>query len=245
MTYTLLTRCEADNQETAMMIAETGLKQDILSYPLLDIAPLDIPLPNDLTPFDSLIFTSRHGVRMIGAHPRAKELAEKDIFCVGEKTTSLAQCLSPHSVMWSENIDQLTTLLTQEKQSHKTLYFSGKDISDDLSQSVPPMHFEIIRLPIYEARLQDPLDQQFIDLYGNGNISYALFYSKRTASHFCALLDRHFGENGVLNIRDVICISDTVAGIFKAHFNQSVHIAEKPTQHAMVNCLKRLTELTN
>jgi uroporphyrinogen-III synthase len=239
MTYTLLTRSKTDITQTTKDLASFMPDDQILSYPLIDIKPCRPNLSDSLKSANALIFTSRHAVRLFKDQIDVSHLAPMTIFCVGQQTADLCADIPHRDIHIStQGVDHLITLLHSVKDPMTALYLSGENIRRDLGAQQG--HISIERHVLYRAELLDGLDERFFDLYEKNEISYALFYSVRTAQHFCNLLDRQCRENNVLLIENIICISSAVSDIFKKYRGVNVQTAKTHSHAAMMACLKEI-----
>jgi uroporphyrinogen-III synthase len=178
---------------------------------------------------DGYIFTSRFGV---------KGLSNPDItkpcFVVGESTALAAKKQGFKDIYLSlDHVAGIEPLIKQQGIKGKLLYASA----DHITRPIMPFEKVLVeRFIVYHTELVSELTH---DVYAL-NWSAALFFSKRTAAHFCDLLG---GQNAANTLRSkkILCLSAAVASVFHENAYTDVRIAESPTRQSMLNLLGKMS----
>ena len=224
MKYVLITR----PIERAKNFVErlTGINIPTLLAPVLRYTPLLATPPNDDalseygTKYDALIFTSQYGVKTFERLPPP----QIPVFAVGSATAFKAISTGFNIVHNADgNADDLSRLLAQTyiprniiggktagKYTPKTparlLHVCGVH-SHDIP--VPRPNIKITRRAAYDMKEIDTLPDNIVDNIRRGDIDTIPFFSKRSAQHFMALVERH-NLSACLPSINALCISDSV-----------------------------------
>lgn len=176
---------------------------------------------------DGYIFTSRFGVRGL-SNPDIT----KPCFVVGESTALAAKAQGFKDIHLSlDHVSGIEPLIKQQGIKGKMLYASADHITR------PIMSFDNVvveRFIVYHTELASDLIDEVYAL----NWSAALFFSKRTAAHFCDLFGGQNAANTILS-KKILCLSATVASVFNENTYTDVHIADNPTRQSMLNLLEK------
>lgn len=214
--HILLTRPLADCQTIKADIEACGCHPVI--SPLLDIENVEYQVP--ALDYEGYIFTSRYGVRAFDF--------SKPVYTSGTQTAEKAKELGYNDVHISEyGAEGIEDLIKKNGQSEKRLlYISAADISHMFPKNIE-------RIIAYEAKLSEDISVETKNMLINDDIEAILFYSKRTAAHFCTLVDCKVLKDHVR----FICISETVADVFKNIGYQNIVITAQPTHENMMKAL--------
>lgn len=228
----LITRPLPAAKVLAREIKEVGFESVI--EPMLKIENTEVNLP-DLSSFDGFIFTSANGVH---AYTSISDTRDKPVFTVGQKTADEAR-RAGFFVVESAGKDVLA--LAQFMRSQKGLYahFRGQDVSSSLIETLSSEEALFINeFVIYRAVKTQNISPKILKYIENNEISHALFYSKRTAEAFVALLRNHECTSFVKRIK-ALCLADSMVKCLSVLPWADIQIAAHPDQQSMLELLKK------
>jgi uroporphyrinogen-III synthase len=183
------------------------------------IQPLDFEIG---TLPENVIFTSKNSVRAILQHPRIKEIQQKNIFCVGEKTEAF---LKHNSFRVSKMANYGALLASEIIENHSKenfLFFCGKKRRPEI-----PRRLRSAGVPLTEVEVYDTLSvPKKIDRIFEG----VLFFSPSAVRSYCSRND--------LKQSTAFCIGTTTASEAK-NFTDNIVIASTPTiENVIVQVVK-------
>ena len=213
MRRVLVLRPEPGASETVARAGKLGL--DAVSIPLFEVEPVAWEYPGPRK-FDALLLTSANAARLAGT--RLGELAHFPVYAVGEASAEAAR---------SAGLDVVTTgdsgvdrLLDSIGPGVRLLHLAGED------RKVPASAQHVTQVTVYRSK---PVAAP--DLTGVG-ASIALVHSPRAA---CRLAE-------LVNDRTSIAIAAISPAAAEAAGDgwQSIHVAERPSDDALLALAARL-----
>ncbi|MGI0106132.1 uroporphyrinogen-III synthase [Salinimicrobium sp. WS361] len=185
----------------------------------ISIEPLEFEIK---TLPENVIFTSKNSVRAILQHSRMREIQQKNIFCVGEKTEAF---LRQHGFRVSKMANYGALLASEIIESHSKenfLFFCGKKRHAELPERLRSAGVTLTEIEVYDT-LSVP---KKIDRIFEG----VLFFSPSAVRSYCA--------SNNLKHSIAFCIGTTTASEAK-NFTKNVVIASTPTiENVIVQVVK-------
>lgn len=174
---------------------------------------------------ENLIFTSKNSVRAILEHPLKKEIQEKHIFCVGEKT---AEFLEQNGFRVSKMANYGANLASEIINNHRKeefLFFCGKKRNPDLPERLNSAGVKFSEVEVYDTHeVSRKIDRIFDGV---------LFFSPSAVRSYCSKND--------LKQSLAFCIGTTTASEARK-FTDNIVIARTPTiENVIVQVVKKFT----
>lgn len=198
------------------LVLNAGL--GLVAYDALSIVYLDFDLDNG---FDHYIFTSQNAVgAFLQKHP--DKLAEKTVFCVGEKTKKKLEENGANVLEFAQNSSELAQIIEKDHKNHSFLFFLGNLRRDEIPDVLKQHNVRFKEMVVYKTSLnQKAFDSTFVGV---------LFFSPSGVESFTM--------NNTLNNTPAFCIGETTATEAKKHTDKII-IANKPTiENVLVQAVK-------
>ncbi|MBC6445118.1 MAG: uroporphyrinogen-III synthase [Alphaproteobacteria bacterium GM202ARS2] len=245
MTHVLLTRPQAHNDTLKPLVESLGLS--VVSAPLLRILYYDM-LPS--WPFlrqgepQAYLFTSVHGVYALSRHHTPPAPAPPSL-CMGPASGDAARVrgFEPVLVGDGRKITMLALAHRYFRPAAGYLYHScGSVVADSVISQLRTDGYDIQQDALYHAKAAKTLPEDAKRLLQKGAITYALFFSQRTAAIFLSIMAtlKATGESPQLNTTTALALNKATATTLRRLPFKSVHTARLPTQQAMLNKLQQL-----
>ncbi len=207
----------------------------VTAAPLLSIAYLT-PDDLDLDGVVGLLATSANGLR---AFAQASERRDLAVYTVGDATARAAAeagFSDVHSA--SGDVDTLAALVIErlDPQTGALFHAAGTRLAGDLGGQLEQAGFTVNRCVLYRADKAKELPQAARDGLQSGAINSVVFFSPRTARQFATLVN-NAGLEMDLDKVDVFCLSAAVAAKAGVLDWRKIHIAEAPTQKALLKLI--------
>ena len=241
MTGVLITRPNPAAHTTAHDLQDMGFTP--YSAPTLTIGPYDCTLP-DAVRYAGLIFTSAQAIKNLKNHPQFSDaFFALSALCVGDKTQSTAQKAGfKHALSASGNAHDLFDLIKQHHAQNQPdrpyLYLRGKDTSQPLEDWMNAANIQNHSLIIYQATPVQSLDESIIQAIKEQKISYALFFSARSAENFVKLVKKHTLQTNLADIK-ALSISRSVLGYVQELEWKRTRHADTPDKQGLYDLLQR------
>lgn len=169
---------------------------------------------------ENLIFSSKNAVKSILSFQ--KELVNKPVFCVGEKTKKLLIKNGFKVEFSAQNATELAEKIVSKFASRSFTFFCGNLRKDALPNILKTNNVELNEIVVYKTVLSPKLI--------NNKIDAILFFSPSAVESY---LLKNKIENQVC-----FCIGNTTASALKNSTNP-IEIAKKPTIEAVIKkCIK-------
>jgi uroporphyrinogen-III synthase len=194
-----------------------GLKAVVA--PLFTVVPLPWDMPEGR--FDSILLTSANGAR----HGLTTELASLPCYAVGEATAEAARQAGAKRIVTGPSDGAAAVARMADDGVGRALHLCGRD---HIPLSHPGFHLE--RRSVYAAEAGAALPSRALAALGEGAL--ALLHSPRAAALFASLVP----DRTPVRIAAISAAAAEAAGPGWA----SVHIAERPRDHALLELAARL-----
>ena len=182
-----------------------------------------VPLPFEIHDIsENIIFTSKNSVKAILEHPRKKELKEKKIFCVGEKTSSF---LKENGFKVSKMANYGANLASEIISNHSNeefLFFCGKKRHDVLPEALKDAGVKLSQIEVYDT-VPGP---KKIDRIFDG----VLFFSPSAVRSYCSENDL---EGSV-----AFCIGTTTSAEAEKYTDKIVLASTPSIENVIVQVVK-------
>jgi uroporphyrinogen-III synthase len=215
MIHLLSTKRLKSHQKELLLNAGFGfVEKDFISI---------VPLKFQLTKVpQNLIFTSKNAVRAILKHPQLKELQEKKVFAVGEKTADFLKqqkfTVSTTASYGAGLADKIVTNYSNEK----FLFFCGKNRTPDLPETLKRNHVTLEEIEVY--------DTVFTPTKIERTFEGVLFFSPSGVKSFCS--------KNELEHSTAFCIGTTTAAEAKKHTTNIITATQPSIENVIVQVVK-------
>ncbi len=233
----LVTRPEVDAAPLVAALEARG--HDAIVQPLLTIEPVAPDPPLETADVQALLFTSANGVRAFAAASSERGLSA---FAVGDATAEAAEAAGFAEVESAGgDVQDLAQLVTRrlDPAAGPVLHVAGTALAGDLQGDLEGAGFTVRRSVLYAAepvrQLADPVRAALAE----EQLDAVLFFSPRTAKSFVRLVAGH-GLAAACERCRAVCLSDAVADALGALTWAGIHVAERPNQQALLDCLDAL-----
>jgi len=232
--HLLVTRPEPDAMRTASRLALLG--HEVLVEPMLVI---DFQAPPALAAPSALVVTSRNGIRALQRWPDAVDWRDLPLFAIGSATAEAAEeaGFTDLHVAGHRSADLVELVAKSFSPADGTLlYPAAVDRSGDLEVELATRGYSLRLIEAYRAHAVDRLSDRLADRLRRQQLDGLLFFSQRTAATFGALVATA-GLVPSLAHADIYALSETVAAPVRGLSPKSVHVAERPTEDALLDLI--------
>ena len=236
MTYALLTRPQQHNDTLKPLIEAVGIS--VISAPLLQIEYCGTPSLALSASIQGYLFTSVHGVHALARHNPMRLPA----LCIGPSSGEAARSYGFEVFVGDGRATTLLALADKHFPAEAgALYHScGHVVAEGIIAQLRARGWTIEQEVLYRANAATHLPSDVARLLHSGAISYALFFSKRTADIFTSLVE----STTSLETTQALALNEATALVLGTLPFQAIHTADAPTQQAMVSLMRRLTTKT-
>lgn len=235
----LVTRPLEDARALASQLSRLG--HETLVAPLLEIVFRDeAELP--ARDFQAILITSANGARALARRPDVEALKDLRVFTVGPASATAMQAAGFRRVESADgNADALAAAVTigLSPLDGPLLHVAGSVVAGDLAAVLAMQGFDVTRVALYEAVTPVQLPETIARALRDGSLDGALFFSPRTASQFLRLVEAA-GLASTLSRVTGFALSEAVARVLAPAGFRQRHIAEEPTQTAMLHLIATL-----
>ncbi|MCY4305376.1 MAG: uroporphyrinogen-III synthase [Aestuariivita sp.] len=169
-----------------------------------------------------VIFTSRNGVKAIGA---SSNLSKVPAYCVGKKTTELAQKNGWKSTFLGLNAEEFIPNLIKKKPSTPLIHFRGQFTRGKIAEHLTNQGLATTEQIIYD-QIVCSLTTDAQDALISGTPIITPLFSPRTAMQFAK-------ECTASSTLTIAALSIAVADALGQKTNYNVHIAPTPNAKSM------------
>lgn len=239
----LVTRPEPDNRTTAARLHR--LQYHVLLAPMLRFEALPFDLATQ--EFGGIIVTSANALR--AAQPFPPALLPLPVFAVGSHTAEVARILGFRDVRSAQgDARALHDLVAKSATEAATeagtsaaplLYLSAETVSVDLAAQLSESGMAVVRKKVYRMQPVAGFPAPVVEAFGDGGVTAALHYSRRTAMAFIEVSRRAGLEVSALGVPQV-CISAEVAQLLREAGAARAVAAEVPNEDALLAMLGRI-----
>lgn len=236
MLRALVTRPREEAEALAPALAERGVAP--LVEPLMQIHFREEP-PLGLVGVQAVLCTSANGVRAL-----ARASAERGVplLAVGDATAARARAEGFARVTSAAgDVHDLVRLAAARlcPQGGRLLHIAGSVVAGDLAGALRDKGFAIDRVVLYEARPVMALSLAATAALRRGEIAFALFFSPRTAAVFARLAGSAEAARCCAAVEALSISASADAALARLPW-RGRHVAEHPTQPALLDLLDRL-----
>ncbi|MDX1580817.1 MAG: uroporphyrinogen-III synthase [Alphaproteobacteria bacterium] len=228
----LITRPEEDAAPLAQQLEAAG--HQCLIEPLLII---DFPEPPvlGLDQVQAVLLTSANGARALAKATKRYELL---ILAVGEATAAAAREAGFSNIGTAagdvEALIQLVQIMLP--QGAPLLHVAGSVTRGRLAERLRELGYDARREVLYEARAVEALSGRAFQAIKQQSLDGVLLFSPRTAKLFVRLLETHGLLQAIRGVQ-AYCLSRAVAEELAGLPFSACHIAEAPTQQALIELI--------
>lgn len=227
--YVWLTRPLEESKKLGLHLAP----RDTLIAPVIDIEPLDTPLPE--MP-DALLITSKNAAEYLAGVPLSWRTLP--VYCVGNATAQAvheAAFLNTHVDDEGGIMGLLPQLMTLSSGT-KLLYLAGTDRKADVAGLLTGRGIHVAVAEVYRAKAITSLPKNVRKALASGDVTGVAFFSPRSARIACKLV----AKAGLIECAPSInayCISLATAEEAGLLGWKSIHVCHAPTQETMVELI--------
>lgn len=228
----LVTRPQPGAARTAARLAELGFSP--VMAPALTIQTLPAQLP-DPAHIQAVLITSANALPALPPDYHARPL-----FAVGTTTALQASQAGFRDVRNADgDATTLTTMVAHACQpaTGKILLLTGRGQGGALATALRAQGFRVLRRVVYAAIPIPDLPADTSAALAAGRISHALFFSAETARAFVRQIHRAKLADCLREI-DAITIGQPARMALQSVPWRRIRVAERPTQDAMLACLR-------
>ena len=231
MTRMLVTRPEPDTHSTVARLR--ALDIDAVAMPVMVRQTLEASLPPP-EGFAGMVLTSMNGARALADLGAVEQYKHLPVYAVGDRTAWEAQALGFTTVSSAGgDFGDLVNLLARSNITGPLFYPAGRHQSADLAKATAPLGIMVAVSKVYEMVPVAALPEAIITALGQGELTAALFYSRRTAQIFVDLVGDRLDPEARAQLA-VLCLAEAVAQpLLAAHFNR-ISLADRPDEEAMM-----------
>ncbi len=221
----ILTRTvEANAAFAAAFPASLADRLDFVDCPLIEIVPLNAPV--EVPGSVAVIFTSANAVAC------APKGSGRRAFCVGQKTTQVAQTAGWDAVFAGLNADELLSSLLDCRPGLPLLHLSGVHVRGQIVETLSSAGLNATRLPIYDQHLL-PMSDAAKRIMEQKCPAIVPLFSPRAAAHFAAVAP----PNPQLR---AVAISSAVYDSLGKIPLAEILVASQPTSRGIIECVEKL-----
>jgi uroporphyrinogen-III synthase len=229
----LVTRPRPDADETAAELIALGHEPVIA--PLLEVT-FDIGTPLELSDAQAILITSANGVRALASATDRRDLP---IFAVGDASAAAARQYGFERTESADgNVQTLAELVVARlsPRDGQLVHVAGTVTAGDLSGKLALSGFGVRRAVLYRAEPVPDLPDVIGERLRSSTLEAAIFFSPRTAAHFCELITsgglvEHCGRIVA------IALSNAVAEKLEKLAFSDILTAETPDQDSLFRAL--------
>jgi uroporphyrinogen-III synthase len=228
-----ITRPKRDAEAFATEIEAIGYLT--LQAALLEVMPMTANLQYfDLTQYDGFIITSLNALRSVDVAQKA--LSSLPLWVVGTRLALEAKQRGYTHVMFGGiDVQALTqTLIQQADSSHKLLYLSPKEPSDDIASTLNQRGYRVDTCIVYRTEPVTTLTDNTLQLLRTGMIAGVTLLSFKTAQCYIELI-RHYQLEALARTITHFCLSDTIAKALNGLVGtDKICISAQPNRQSML-----------
>ncbi len=231
----MVTRPEPGATRTAAALEKLG--HSVLVEPMLRLVFFD-DVEIATAGLQAILVTSASAVRALEHRADYSRLAQLPVFAVGDASAKAARSAGfAETTSAGGAVDDLVALIGRSltPDAGPLLYAAGRDRTGDLEQKLARHGFTVDLAIVYAAEPVTAFSPAARDALVGREVDGAVFYSRRTAAQFCALLAA--AAPAAAAYMTAFCLSAAVAEpVGAAGFAKSI-VAAEPTEQAMLDAI--------
>lgn len=232
----ILTRPREDAEETAQVLRESGFSPCL--SPVMHIEPLDWAAP-DWRACVGLVITSAHALPAFALPVVPRALP---VFVVGARSfqglrnMGYSRLYGP--VLQSSELPPLVLSVLQGGRQGALLHLTSAEGGGDFYETLARASLPVKALLVYKSAAVPVMSAEAMAMLKQPCTGSVLFYSPRSASLFLAQVQQA-GLVPALGRLHAFCISDAVLHTIAAAGFAALHVASRPTQESLLDCLAK------
>lgn len=227
----LVTRPEPDASRTAAHLGALGIEPVVA--PLLEAIPQADPLPAPQA-YRAIAFTSPNAVRFLARRDPDRTIYEKPVFAVGEGTAQTAREAGFATVSAAQGtLADLVPLIVATHKGGPIFHPAGRDLSGDMVGALAPHGIEVLTATLYAMEQARALPSAIRAHLTSGEITGALFFSRRTAEAFANIATGPDFSTAKTAL-GCLCLSENCAEPLIARHFLRIALASHPSHEAMM-----------
>jgi uroporphyrinogen-III synthase len=232
----LVTRPREEALSLAAALACRGI--DAVIEPMMEVH-YRTAVALDPANVQAVLCTSANGVRALARITRERD---RPLLAVGDATASRARAEGFTNVASAGgDITDLVRLAVMRlrPKGGRLLHIAGEVVAGDLSAALRAQGFSSERIVLYDARPVGAFSESAIGALCSGEIDFAVFFSPRTAAIFVELVNGA-GLAACCRTITALSISPAADAALATLSWRDRHVAEKPSQAALLDQLDRI-----
>jgi len=227
----LLTRPEADATRTAKLLRAHG--HTVVVAPLLQIETVEAEIGTGA----AIVVTSANAGQAVASHRQRTTLCRLPVFAVGGRSAQAMRDAGFAQVTSADgSVDDLARLVAAHVPAGASLlYLAGADRSGDLAGDLRARSFVVETIVIYRAVAITRLPEAAAFALAGG-LHGVLHFSQRSAAAYVDAA-RAAGQLTIALKPAHFCLSAPVATPLRQAGAVDVHIAQRPTEAALVELI--------
>lgn len=224
----LLTRPQSASEQFADAVYAHARFAQIVISPLIEIVAVKAPMQDcSATTF---LFTSQHGAL---AAARRSEPAGRRAFCVGSRTTAVAQSLGYLAHEGGVDAEGLVTTLLNERPDGSLLHARGRHTRVNVTQRLASAQLDAREVVVYD-QIARPLNAEAQALLAAPGLVMVPVFSPRSAE-----LLAEEARHAVCRLR-VAAISEAAAAPLSRLAHGQIEVAATPDAQGLIGAVNRL-----
>jgi len=223
-----ITRPEDQAVDLAYALNEKGYR--VFCEEVLRIEPLQSAIP-DLKGYDALIFTSANGVNVFAAQSAERGLPAYAVRVQTAKALKNADFETVHTGKGMAT--DLLAFIDNKAKNQKFLHIRGEMVAQQMQSD----RNDIESLIVYRSAMASELSENCRYLLQSGAITRIVFFSKRSAEAFTALIQKYGGESALQHC-EALCLGDSMVESIKILDWKAMRIAQTPNRQGLLNLLE-------
>lgn len=215
---------EANARFIRQLPAPLSERLEVIESPLVEIVSESADF--EIAVGEAVIFTSTNGVRY------APEGQGRQAFCVGQRTTEVANAAGWDGVFCGQTSDALVSSLLENPLSIRLWHVAGRHTRGQIAERLTAGGLQVTRVAVYDQVLR-PLTLQAKSVLQQEKTVILPIFSPRTATQFAQ--DCPAGAHP-----HIVALSEAVAAPMAQLNCASFEIAATPDAQAVVKCLEKL-----
>jgi len=227
----LVTRPIEDGAKTVERLKNKGV--DAVLAPVTTITPTGQTPPS--TPFDAVLISSANAIRHLSEEARTR-LLNVPLFCVGEKTASVARAAGFTSVTTGTGDGRALVKLVAStiKPSAALLYLTGTPRKPFIEEGLSASGFHPIVTEVYRTMSVDPWPG--VTSESVQTCDKALHFSRASVEALLIAAEKA-GFSTALRRLTHLCLSEDVAVPLRENDYSQILVAAKPSEEDVLNLL--------
>lgn len=217
MPYILLTRPLDDALEI-----EKNLHVPVIKAPLLEVELIPQQKTSLAANYTSLIVTSARSLLIFSEVPA---FLQKPIWCVGNKTASMAKKLGFETIYSAKNsAEELCQMIMSKTkpEAEKFLHICGESLHYDIVGTLQKKGYQAEKCILYKTIPVKHFSEEILKVFTSHQVSMIPMFSRKTAETLAKIIHFHKLESYLKEITLVSCSEQIVEPLQKFKWNQII-----------------------